>query len=350
MHDQFSDPTTILPAGKIPSKLLGVLLGGEGHLDDRVVVGPGIGRDAAVIDFGDRYLVAKSDPITFATDESARYLVTVNANDLACVGAIPRWLMVTALLPDQHTSVGQVARLFDDLASACDVAGISLVGGHTEITSGVDRPILVGMLLGEATPSTLLRPGRASPGDRLLITAPIAIEGTALLARELRSEFVAAFGESFTDRCAALLIEPGISVSHHASAILAAGGVTALHDPTEGGLATGIREIAEASGCGAVVNRDLIPVLEETLRVSDHFGLDPLGLLASGSLLVAATPEHVAAIQDVSAANGFISPLIGKLTVPERGFSMVSGGMSTQLPSFEIDEVARLFSARRLPE
>jgi hydrogenase maturation factor len=258
--------------------------------------------------------------------------------------------MVTALLPDQHTTVGQVSRLFDDLSSACDVAGITLVGGHTEITSGVDRPILVGMLLGEATPSSLLLPGRAKPGDRLLITAPIAIEGTALLAREMRSEFLTAFGESFTDRCAALLIEPGISISHHASETLAAGGVTALHDPTEGGLATGIREIAEVSGCGAVVNRDLIPVLDETVKVSDYFGLDPLGLLASGSLLVAATPEHVKGIQHAAAAMGFKAALIGKLTVPERGFTMVSEGTSAQLPTFEIDEVARLFSARRLPE
>src|SRR5207302_9218504 len=150
--------------------------------------------------------------------------------------------------------------------------------------------ILVGVLFGEVAGDGLLRPGGGRPGDVLLLSKGIAIEGTALLAREVGSTRLGALEPALLERAAELLADPGISIVAEARAFLEAGGITALHDPTEGGLATGVRELALACGCGAVIDRDAIPILPETERIADLLGLDPFGMLASGSLLAAAEP------------------------------------------------------------
>ena len=134
---------TPLPIGKLPSDLLESLLTRYASHDERVVLGPGVGEDAAVIDMGERYLVAKTDPITFATEDIGWYAVNVNANDVACCGATPRWFLATVLLPEGCTAQ-RVETIFDQIATACGELDIALCGGHTEITYGLERPIVVG--------------------------------------------------------------------------------------------------------------------------------------------------------------------------------------------------------------
>jgi hydrogenase expression/formation protein HypE len=336
-----SDRSEFLPVGKLPGDLLARLIAGHKIDDPAVVVGPGIGRDAAAIEIGETILVVKTDPITFATDSIARYLVDVNANDLACMGATPRWLLVTALLPEARTTETIVESLFRDLQHACEQRQIALIGGHTEVTAGIDRVILVGQLLGLAPKDRLLQPGQSNPGDRLLLTKALAIEGTALLARECAVELSVALGPELVDRAARLLLDPGISVVADADAVLSAGGVTALHDPTEGGFATGVRELAQASGCGAIVNESLIPVLPETRAIADHYGLDPLGMLASGSLLAAVAPESVLDVEQACRDRAIPYAWIGKLTSPGRGFTLLRDGQPVDLVPFSSDEVAR---------
>ncbi len=270
-------PGEVLPAGKLPGPLLDRLI--ETYRTDPdpdVVVTPGYGRDAAAIDVGGvAPIVVKSDPITFASDAAASYLVAVNANDIACLGGIPRWLSVVLLLPERETTVDQVESLFADLQTACNEAGVSIIGGHTEVTSAVNRAVFVGTMLGVTGAHGLIEPGRAQPGDDLLLTRWIGIEGTALLARERTPELVAALGEATVSRAAKLLRLPGISIVRDARAILESEGVTALHDPTEGGIATAIHEIASASRCGAEILEEAVPVLSETKAICTHFGLDP---------------------------------------------------------------------------
>ena len=331
-----------MPVGKLPGDLLGRLVATYGSRDPAVIVGPGRGRDAAAIAVGDATLAVKTDPITFATDRAGHYLVEVNANDLACLGATPRWLLVTALLPAGKTTPELVERQFRELHDACTARGISLVGGHTEITLGLDRPILVGTLIGEVPPGRLLKPGGARPGDKLVLTKGIAIEGTALLAHELGGRLRPILGSDLIDRAARLLFAPGISVVPDAAVLLDGGGVTALHDPTEGGLAVGVRELADAAGCGATIVREKIPILPETAAICAELGLDPLGLLASGSLLAAVEPDAASNLFAAGAAAGIPVKLIGEVTPPERGFVLVEGGKPRPLPDFVSDEVTRV--------
>jgi len=334
-----------LAIGKLPTALLRALLNSTQVDDPSLLVGPGVGRDAAAIRFGDAVLVAKSDPITFATSGAAAYLVDINANDLACLGATPRWLLVTALL---HAGVtpGDVTTLFADLASVCATRGIAMVGGHTEITAGLDRTILVGTLLGETTEERLLQPGGAQAGDDLLLSKGIAIEGTALLARERGDRLRARLDPSLVDRAARLLDRPGISVVADAEAILGLDGLHALHDPTEGGLAMAVREMAIASGCGAIIEREAVPVLPETAAIAGALALDPLGMLASGSLLVAAAPEATARLLDAATGAGVTLRRIGRLTDRADRFELQSSEGTRELPHFDTDEVSRALNER----
>ena len=332
-----------LPVGKLPAELLGRLIDAYGSSDPTVLVGPGVGGDAAAIDLGGTTLVVKSDPITFASESPAEYLVDVNANDLACLGATPRWMMVTALLP-VGTSEDGVEAHFRELSDACVERSVSLVGGHTEITSAVGRPVLVGVLLGEVRRGALLRPGGARPGDVLLLTKALALEGTALVARELGNRLLGEVGPGVVERAATFLADPGFSVVPEAMAVLDAGGVTALHDPTEGGLVTGVRELGLAAGCGVTVNREAVPVLPETAAIAAALGLDPLGMLASGSLLVAAEARSVDGLVAACDAIGVRATRIGE--VADRGgrFTLRFGPDEQELPVYESDEVTRVLS------
>jgi len=168
-----------------------------------------LGEDAAVIDMGDRYLVAKSDPITFATDEIGWYVVNVNANDIACSGAVPRWFLATLLLPAEKTDEQLVETIFEQLSSACEQLGITLAGGHTEITYGLDRPIIAGHMLGEVRPDRFVSTSGMKVGDDIILTKAVAVEATALIAGEKLDELKALFPTEYLERCRRFLHEPG---------------------------------------------------------------------------------------------------------------------------------------------
>jgi hydrogenase maturation factor len=337
-----------IPTGKLPAGLLREMLRKYTTSDPRVVVGPGIGEDAAVIDMGDRYLVAKTDPVTFATDEIGWYAVHVNANDVACCGATPRWYLATLLLPEKSTTPELAEAIFAQVADACRQLGVSLCGGHTEITYGLDRPIVVGQMLGEVSPQGYCTSRGARVGDVLILTKGIAIEGTALIAREKRAELLGVIDAAALNRCANFLHTPGISVVRDARLALQVGGVHALHDPTEGGLATGLWELAEAASVGLLVDQARLPVLPECAALCRQLDLDPLGLIASGALLICADRQRAPAILQQLRAADIAAAAIGEVVPREQGCQLrVADGTLQPLPVFVRDEITRLFDVAR---
>ncbi|NCF28561.1 MAG: hydrogenase expression protein [Gammaproteobacteria bacterium] len=330
--------------GKLPAPLLEKLLARHIRPDPSVLVGPGIGEDAAVIDMGNRCLVAKTDPVTFASDEIGWYAVHVNANDVACCGARPRWFLATLLLPEHHTTPDLVEAIFEQMAEACDELDVTLCGGHTEITHGLDRPIVIGQMLGEVDRDAIVRGAGARAGDAIILTKGIAVEGTALIAREKASALADLMDGKEIQRCAEFLRDPGISVVKDAHLALQAGEVHALHDPTEGGVATGLWELAEAAGLGLRVHGHRLPVLPECALMCRHLGLNPLGLIGSGSLLIAAPGEHAPNIVDGLAGENIAAAVIGELVDADQGRCLCSADGSMQpLPQFSRDELTRLF-------
>ena len=333
-----------LNAGKLPLGLLGSLLGEIDISDPRVVLGPKPGEDAAMIDFGDRYLVAKTDPITFATDLIGWYTVNVNANDLAVMGATPKWLLATLLLPD-GTRESKVAEIFQQLRDACSGISVTLIGGHTEITYGLDRPIAVGAMLGEVDKDKAVLSSGVRPGDSLILTKGVAVEGTSILAREAANELAEKGIETETlNRAAKFLFDPGISVLNDARIVSEAGEIHAMHDPTEGGLSGGLYELAAASGVGFDIDADSIPILPECSRFCEALGLDPLGLIASGALLAAVAPTSAEATLHALSQEGIDAGVIGVANQNAGKIMLRSGASSSEFPRFQRDELARFFS------
>lgn len=322
--------------GKLPPEVLARLLERVPQNDPRVVVGPRVGEDAAVLDFGDHYLVAKSDPITFATERIGWYAVQVNANDLATLGARPRWFLATLLLPASGGAT-LAEHIFSDLLAACADLGITLCGGHTEITPGLDRPIVAGQMLGEVEKDRLVRKERIRPGDVVLLTRGVALEGTAILARERAAYLTGRVDAGLLDKASNLLFQPGISVVADALAAADAAPVHGMHDPTEGGLIGGLYELARAAGVGLAVERASIPVLAETQAVCAALGLDPLRLIASGSLLIAVAPEDVAAVRDALGRRGTPVAQISRVVRAEEGLRI--DGAAFEFP--DRDEISR---------
>jgi hydrogenase expression/formation protein HypE len=340
-----SNRPELLPAGKLPLPLLERLLTRFAPNDPRIVVGPRAGEDAAVFDFGDRYLVAKTDPITFATSEIGWYAVNVNANDVAVMGAQPRWFLAAVLLPAGQATPELAEAIFAQMVEACSALGVSLAGGHTEITVNLDRPIISGTMLGEVLPERLITTAGARPGDAVMLVKPVPIEGTALIALEragaLRER---GYSEEFIVRAQRLLHDPGISVVEPALLAAASAPVHAMHDPTEGGVATGLLEIARAAGVGLTVHLDAIPLLPESEKLCREFGLDPLGTLASGALLLTVEDRDAGKLAQALAAAGYPSAVIGQVTPFAGEMVALRAGDRVPWPEFAADEVTAIFA------
>jgi len=342
----------ILPVGKLPSELLAQLLVGASVSDTRLVQGPGIGLDCAVLDLGETLLVLKSDPITFASADIGWYAVQVNANDIATTGATPRWMLATLLLPENQTTPELVEAISQQLFRACQDMGVSLVGGHTEITYGLQRPILSAAMIGEVAKGKLITPSGAQSGDRLLLTKGVPIEATAILAREYSARLSqehnqAGLTTQEISQALDFLYTPGISVYRDAQIALQAGKIHAMHDPTEGGIYTALWEMAWACQRHVEVSPEAIPVPALSAKICQLLEVDPFAAIASGALLLAAAEVDVTliikALGDASIPCADIGVVLDRSDNPCAWFSI--NGKREPVPLPKRDEVARMLES-----
>ena len=336
--------SSILPTGKLKTELLERLLQSyRGIKDERVVVGPRIGEDAAAIDFGDTYLIAKTDPITFATEQIGWYVVTINSNDIATRGATPKWFLLTALLPEGATTEAKVEEIFKDLSRACQNLNIALCGGHTEITYGLDRPILIGQMLGEVEKNKLVTTSGAKAGDDVVLVKSIAIEATAIIAKEKEEELRSSYSPEFITRAKNFLYDPGISVVKEALIANDSVKVHSMHDPTEGGLAMGLYEVCKASDTGITIYQDKITILPETEELCGRFALNPLGAISSGALVVTLDPTQTEKLISIYQDKDIPCAVIGKITEKESGLKINRKRRWHDLDYLEKDEITKIF-------
>ena len=340
-----------LPVGKLKHSFLKELLPTYNR-GMSVVVGPQLGEDAAVIALGDNYLVATSDPITFATEDIGWYVVCVNSNDIAAMGAVPRWLLVTLLLPENATTPAMVRDIMAQLTQACAEFDIALCGGHTEVTPAVTQPVVIGQMMGVTHKDALFTSADACVGDALILTKGLGIEATAIIARECEDQLRKKYDARFLEQARNYLVDPGISVLKDAQIAIATGGVHAMHDVTEGGVATAAYELATAAGLGVVVYSDKLfgsPILygDITRTLCDMFGLNPLGIISSGAMLIASEPEKSETICQALGKVGINADIIGEFLPLEHGL-WLEDAMRTRrpLPVFETDEIAKIFGSR----
>jgi hydrogenase expression/formation protein HypE len=327
-----------LGEGKLRPEILARLLQSTARHHPDVLVGAEAGEDAAVVR-GAGTLVLTADPITFTEENIGTYTVAVNCNDIVAMGGRPVYLVTTILLPP-GTSQRRLHTVFRELEQASRVAGVLWVGGHTEVTSAVTRIVVsaqaVGSLVGRPT-----RTSDAVPGQLLVMSKWAALEATTLLARDRPEEARRLLGGRAYKGVLAWLHDPGISIIREGE-ILAGLELGATHDPTEGGVATGIHEIAARSKVGVRVYRDRVPVRPETALLFERFGLDPLGALSSGVFLFTAAPETAGKASDALHSAGIAAGVIGEVTGRKGRVVLVDGGVERPLPLFERDELLRV--------
>jgi hydrogenase expression/formation protein HypE len=337
----------ILP-GKLKHNLLNTMLKkfvSPTHLkDSRVVVGSQIGEDAAVIDMGDKYLVAKTDPITFVTDEIGYYAVNVNVNDVVCTGATPKWFQSTILLPAKLTDGDLIESIFKNIHDTCKSLGITVVGGHTEVTKGIDRPLVIGSLLGEVEKEKLVLSSGANANDSIILTKGIFIEGTSIIAREKENSLKQkGFDDEFIEKCKNFLYNPGISVYNEATISNDNFLLTSMHDLTEGGLFCGLAELAIASDLGLLIKKEQINILPEPLELSKVFKLDPYSTISSGSLLISINSEFANALINLLRRNGIKSVEIGNFTSDKGKYLILDENQKKSKMNYtEIDEITKI--------
>lgn len=330
-----------LTCGKLPNDLLEMFLDRFDFNDPAILTHPGIGEDTTAMDIiDDEVLVLKADPITFTTNAIGRYAVLVNANDIATSGAIPRWMLTTLLFP-QNTTPSLIWYTIEEIAAMCLRYGIALCGGHTEITDAVTKPVVSGMMAGTVKKSALIEKKRMKPGDCVLLTKGIAVEGTAIIAREFHGRLKKlGLSEALIEKCKGFIDQ--ISILKEAEIAAKSGMTTAMHDITEGGLATALTELSIAGGHKLYIDMAQIMIFPETIQICDLLQVNPMGLIGSGSLIICCKPEaQTQLIAEISDANIAIA-CIGKVMDPGRGIHARRYGQPEKWPFFEADELTRL--------
>ncbi len=333
--DSYLEPGKVDP--EILQKFFSLL-----SLDDSVIVGPGIGEDAAVINIGKRHIVVKTDPITFTSQNAGWYVTNINANDIACMGGIPRWFLVSILLPPDEKKAF-LDKFFSSLKRSCEKLGINLVGGHTEVTSSVKRPVVIGHMIGQLESNKPVSNKDAKIGDVVLLTKGLAIEGTHVIYQEKKKELKDKVPSQILHRIENFIENPGISVVEDAKLVFRNADVHCLHDLTEGGLMAGIWEIATASRVGIQIEEEKVPVFKETELLCRLYNLNPLALLASGALLVVTTPVNAKKLKSIFDKKGILLTKIGKVVEPEKGVSILTKNRKIHIFTSVKDELTKLF-------
>ena len=328
------DSTAILPAGKVPPEILeSLVFKRTGAKRKEVLLSPAIGEDTSVLDLGGELLVTTTDPITGAGERAGWLAVKVALNDLGACGAEPVAILVTLLLPLGAT-VADLIQIMDDVNLACSEENVAVAGGHSEVTPDLPRPIISITAFGKSRDGKVLSASGAKAGDDILLTKWAGMEGTSILARDFRDMLSRTLAARDLKEAEDLLWK--VSVTEDGR-IAAQNGASGCHDATEGGVLGAIYEMCQASGLGAEVDADRIPVLPVTRKIAELTGIDPLRLVSSGCLVVSA--KNGLALREVYRKCGLQAEVVGKMTSGSR--NLWSGGQCTPLEPPQSDELWR---------
>ncbi|MCD6301119.1 MAG: AIR synthase family protein [Staphylothermus sp.] len=275
-------------------------------------MGPGIGEDAAVIRFKDGFLIIHSDPITAATKRIGWLSIHVAANDIATRGAKPRWFLPVVMLPP-NTSLDVAEQIFAEMGEAARSLDGVIIGGHTEITPGLPRPIVSMTAIGYSHDRVILTKN-AKPGDKVLAIGRVGGEGTGVIAWDFEEKLLSlGISKDVINRAKKYayeisVIDVALSMKYYANS---------MHDPTEGGLLQGLREIALASKTLIVIDKDKIRIDYVVEEITKQLGLDPLKILSSGLLLATVAETHIDEAIKVLEEKGYEYSIIGEVKQPD---------------------------------
>lgn len=299
-----------LPPGKIPVDILKeVVFKNLGASRSEVILGPSAGVDGAVLDVGNKNAIVSMDPITGAIERIGWEAININANDVATFGVEPQFFFSCLLLPEGADSK-VVETISAQMHQAAKELGIAIVGGHCESTPGLENPIVVGCIMGLTDKDKYVTAAGAKASDKLILTKSAGIEGTAILASDRKEQLKKIFSLPILESAQGFFNQ--ISVVKDALTAYRSGGVHAMHDPTEGGVFNGVHEMADAAKLGVRIFEDRISVEPETAKICRFYEIDPLQLISSGALLIAAEPESADKVVDSLCAEHIYADIIGE--------------------------------------
>lgn len=327
-----------LSAGKIFPKILErTVFKHLGAIRNDVLVGPSVGEDAAIIRVGDELLALHCDPISGAYSNIGWIAMNIATNDIATLGVKPCWVLSCVMLP-HGSAEGTLDNICKQMGEAAEMLGISIVGGHSEITVGLNHPLVIISAMGVIENGRYVTTSGAKPTNKLILTKSVGIEGTAILATDREQALFDHFSVAFVQRAKNYLNH--LSILNEALISFNYGGVLAMHDPTEGGVAGGLNELADASKTGFRVYEDRIAISFETINICRFFHINPLRLISSGALLIAASSQKAEGIVQALKTNGIPASIIGELVdeVEQRTIVQLNGSEKT-LPMPAADEL-----------
>lgn len=322
--------------GKLPNEVLRhLILSKIRNTRSEVLVNPSIGEDCSAVDFGQEICVISSDPITGTETEIGRIAVHISCNDIAASGAEPIGIMVTMLIPP-GTSMADVEKIMKQLANTATASHVDIIGGHTEVTDAVNRFVISITAVGKTIGKKVIKTSGVKPGDSFILTKTAGLEGTAILAYENQKELAQKFGSPLVIEAKKLMaqlsvVKEGMIAARH--------GAHAMHDVTEGGVLGAVWEMCDASGCGAEIDKDSIPILEATKSICNYFNINPLKLISSGCMLIA--DENGSALVEKLADEGIPAAVIGKATEKKNRLLITENG-AVIIPSPKSDELYKV--------
>lgn len=325
------DTSMKLPPGKIPIDILQNIVFKNLGIDRKeVTLGPKAGVDGAVLEIGNKSVIVSMDPITGAVERIGLEAVTVNANDVATFGVEPAFIFSCIMLPEGADSQ-TVEAISTQMGTAAKELGIAIVGGHCESTPGLTSPIVVCCIMGLTEKGKYVTAAGSKAGDKLILTKSAGIEGTAILATDRQTQLSKVFSPMLLDSAKSFYNQ--ISVVKDALTAYQAGGVHAMHDPTEGGILNGVHEMADAAGLGVKIFEEKIVVEPETAKICRYFEIDPLQLISSGALLISAESEAAPKIIQALHEKKIYATIIGEFnSSPIKRFLQKKDGSTEELP------------------
>lgn len=326
-----------MKVGKLDSELLRNLVFKNIKLHrDEVMVRPGIGEDCAVVDFGEYGCVLSTDPITGAASEVGNLAVHISCNDIASNGVEPLGIMMTIMAPE-GTTADEINEIMKQAGDAAAKLNVEIIGGHTEITTAVNRIIVSTTAIGRQKKNRVIHNSGANPGDRVIVTKNVGLEGTAIIAHDLEEKLQGHLEKEVIQRAQNMMKD----ISVVPEGIIAGEiGVTSMHDITEGGLLGAIWELCEASQVGVILYKDRINIADETKKICDFFKIDPLRLISSGCMIMTVSTEKAEELLEGLNQKGIIAGTIGEITMGGR--YLVDGEQKMEIDPPVSDELYKV--------
>lgn len=316
-----------LPVGKLDSDLLKEIVFGKiTYRSEDVRTRPGIGEDCALIDFGEYDCVMSTDPISSTVSDIGRLAIHITCNDIASNGVQPLGIMLACMLPEGTTD-DEVEKIMEQAGTTAAEVGVEIIGGHTEITPTVKQPLIVSTAIGKAPAGTSQSGNDMVPGDFIMMTKAVGLEGTGIIACDHEEEIRAVLKEDGSRLVTDEEIERAKSFLNLVSVVpegVAAGkvGTHGMHDITEGGILGAVWEMCQISHTGAEVWEDAIPMHPETEKICSLYDVDPLRLISSGSMIIIVPKEKRKAMEETMKSASVDASIIGIITEEKEGVCM----------------------------